>query len=78
MGRGEGYFTGFYHSFAKACEIWVWLGLLTFERVAAHSSGGDGGRPGLAFAEWRWLTFSLAWAFRRGGMKFSTTPSCEL
>lgn len=54
----KAYFTGFYHSFAKVCEIWVWLGLLTFERVAAHSSGVDGGGPGVAFAEWRWLTFT--------------------
>lgn len=75
-GRGveKTYFTGFYHSFAKVCKTWVWLGLLTFECVAAHSSGVDGEGPGVAFAEWRWLMFS-GWPGLSGEGEWNSPPA---
>lgn len=51
----------------------VWLGLPTFECVAAHSSGADGGKPGVAFAEWRWLALT-AWPGLSGEGELNSPP----
>lgn len=48
-------FTTVLPRFARYGSGWAFS---PFECVAAHSSGVDGGGPGVAFAEWRWLTFT--------------------